>query len=62
MNRNKKSMPLLPLYQFQQQKNVKPKLKIHTIKVLGVKDMNRNSKKSKQKHISKKASVNNSIE
>jgi len=55
-------MPLLPLYQFQKQKNVQQKSKIHTIKVFGIKDMNRNNKKSKQKHTSKKVSVNNSFE
>lgn len=54
-------MPLLPLYQFQKQKDVQQKSKIHAIKVLGIKDTNRNIKKSKQKHTSKKISVNNSF-
>lgn len=62
LTRNKKSLPMLPLYQYQNKNHQKD---FHhnlnpTIKILGVKDNNRNSQKSKHRDPSKKVSVNNS--
>lgn len=57
MTRNKKSMPLLPFYQYQQ----KPS-KENYLKVPSFKEANRLSCKSKSKEQVKKVSASNSIE